>query len=152
MKKLIIIFIVLVVGGLFVVVFNRDKTIALPDTSSTIPTPVLDNQTYQSQVLEFGAVEVEAVPKNLRVGEEIVFELSLNTHSVELDYEYTSIVSLQDNLGGNYEALDWDGGESGHHVKGRLTFEPLKDGVESVSLELSGIDNQTNNFTWELPE
>lgn len=151
MKRLIIVFIVLVVGGLSVVVFNRDKTVALPDTSS-VSTPVLDNQTYQSQALRFGAVDVEVVPKNLRVGEEIVFELSLNTHSVELDYEYTSIASLQDNLGGNYKTLNWDGGENGHHIKGQLTFESLKDGLESVSLELSGIDNQTNIFTWELPE
>lgn len=149
MKRLIIVFIVLVVGGLSVVVFNRDKTVALPDTSS-VSTPVLDNQTYQSQALRFGAVDVEVVPKNLRVGEEIVFELSLNTHSVELDYEYTSIASLQDNLGGNYKTLNWDGGENGHHIKGQLTFESLKDGLESVSLELSGIDNQTNIFTWEL--
>lgn len=152
MKRLIIVFIVLVVSGLFVVVFNRDKTVALPDTSSISTPVVLDNQTYQSQVSRFGAVEVEVIPKNLRVGEEIVFELSLNTHSVELDYEYTSIASLRDNLGDNYKTLNWDGGKSGHHVNGQLTFESLKDGVESVSLELYGIDNQTNIFTWELLE
>lgn len=151
------IIVVLVIGILAIFTFTkrsrRQVAQSKPETtvpSDVLPTSASNSQAYQSQTQTFGAVEVEAIPQKLRADEKIVFKLFLNTHSVELDYDYTAIAGLRDNQGSSYRALVWDGDQSGHHITGELTFEPLKEEAENITLELSGIDNKTNSFTWEL--
>lgn len=102
------------------------------------------------QSKSMGAVEVEVTPAAVNPEGKTVFKLTLNTHSVDLDYDYTNIATLSDNVGNTYKALEWTGELGGHHLQGELIFEPLSDNAQSITLEIDGIDNQSASFTWEL--
>ena len=102
------------------------------------------------QTKTIGAVEFEVTPVSVVYGKDIVFELSLNTHSVELDYDYTQIATLTDGRGNSYQPTQWTGGSSGHHLQGKLIFEPLPENPNQLTLTLEGIDNKSEAFTWQL--
>lgn len=61
------------------------------------------------------------------------FEVSLNTHSVALDYDLTNLSVLKDSRGNVYKPLSWTGGSGGHHVSGVLQFPK---GAAAGTLEL----------------
>lgn len=157
MKKRLVVLPILLVGSLAVLIgATKDlakRTARLTQPSQKQPdilSGTVGVNTYQAQTKSFGAVDVEVIPEPLLVGQEAVFNVSLNTHSVELDYDYIQIANVTDDQGNSYRALAWDGGRSGHHLKGKLSFEALKEGIESIVLTISGIDNQTRSFAWRI--
>lgn len=85
-----------------------------------------------------GEVEVTIEPKQLVVGQEMVFEVSLDTHTVELDEEMTRVVRVTDELGRDYEVISWSGGKGGHHVSGELRVAALQKGAGRIKLEIGG--------------
>lgn len=85
-----------------------------------------------------GEVEVTIEPKQLVVGKEMVFEVSLDTHTVELDEEMTQVVRVTDELGRDYEVISWSGGKGGHHVSGELRVAALQKGAGRIKLEIGG--------------
>jgi len=105
---------------------------------------------YQSQSARMGAVDVEITPEKLEFGETSIFEVSFNTHSVDLDYDFTSIMTLMDNNGTRYKATEWVGGSGGHHLSGAIGFEKLNENAESVTLKIDGIDGTETTLTWQL--
>jgi len=105
---------------------------------------------FAIQSKTMGAVEIEAKPVSLETGKDFVFEISINTHSVELNYDYTQIATLTDDLGNSYKPTKWTGGSSGHHVSGQLIFTPLTGNPKELTLTLSGVDNKTEDFNWQL--
>lgn len=105
---------------------------------------------FQSQTKPFGAVQVEIIPIQLQSEKETIFSMSINTHSVDLGFNYLEIAHLTDELGNSYKALSWSGGNGGHHLRGELTFEPLGKSARKVTLGLSGIDGVTETFSWDL--
>ncbi|MDZ7587097.1 MAG: hypothetical protein U0946_05025 [Patescibacteria group bacterium] len=107
-------------------------------------------ETLSTQSKTMGAVEVEVTPKTLTKGKEAIFKVVLDTHSVNLNYDYKKIITLTDNLGKNYKALKWSGENSGHHLSGDLTFEPFNNQAKSLMLTLDGIDNQKAQFEFAL--
>lgn len=135
MSTKLFLILLLILGGVIVLGIMRKPK----------PTPTLTPQTKT-----MGAVEVEVTPKTLTKGKEAVFEVVLNTHSVDLNYDYTKIITLTDNLGKNYKALNWSGENSGHHLSRQLTFEPLSTKAQKIILNIDGIDNQSASFTWDL--
>lgn len=104
----------------------------------------------KTQEKELGAVTLEVTPENLEPGNQAIFEVVLNTHSVELDYDFTEVFSLTDDTGRSYAAQQWTGGNSGHHLSGQILFEPLGEDAEFVTLTAKGIDNQSAVFEWEI--
>ena len=105
---------------------------------------------YASQKKQMGEVEVEVLPLQLYSGAPVVFELSLDTHSVDLDYDFRKISNLKDNFGNNYNVVEWGGGSGGHHLKGELTFEKLKGNVGSIVLNLDSIGGIKEKFKWQI--
>lgn len=85
-----------------------------------------------------GEVEVTVVPKQLVVGKDMVFEMTLNTHSVELDEEMTEVVRVTDERGRDYRVVSWSGGKGGHHVSGELRVAALQKGAGRIKLEIGG--------------
>lgn len=83
-------------------------------------------------------VEVTIEPKQLVVGKEMVFEVSLDTHTVELDEEMTRVVRVTDELGRDYEVISWSGDKGGHHVSGELRVAALQKGAGRIKLEIGG--------------
>jgi hypothetical protein len=118
-------------------------------TSSKIET---SGQTSElvPQTKSMGVVEVEVKPVSVTSGKEAMFEVSLNTHSVELDYDYTRIATLTDDRGNSYKPTKWTGGNSGHHLEGQLVFAPLTQNLKGLTLTLEGIDNKSETFVWQL--
>lgn len=102
------------------------------------------------QTKTMGAVEVEIKPVSVAPGQEAVFELSMSTHSVELNYDYTQIATLSDDQGNSYKPTTWTGGNSGHHLSGQLIFAPFSENPKELTLVFNGIDNETESFVWKF--
>lgn len=95
---------------------------------------------------QLGAVTIEAKPSQLAVGKEGVINLSLNTHSVELDYDLAVISKIVDDLGTEYPVTKWIGGSGGHHLAGELTFGIISAKASTIMLTISGIEGEEAEF------
>ena len=86
----------------------------------------------------------------------ITFNVSMNTHSVELDdYDLGKLIVLRDDDGNEYLPLSWDSAPGGHHRQGTLTFtlpETLSQGtakyLEMVINDVAGIAERV--LIWQL--
>ena len=82
------------------------------------------------------------------------FQIAMNTHSVELDYDLTKLAVLRTDQGDEATALRWDGGRAGHHVNGTLYFLAVDlNGVrwvEVVIRDVAGVPERV--FRWDLEE
>jgi hypothetical protein len=86
----------------------------------------------------------------------IEFEISMNTHSVDLSMDLAELSTLQTDVGASVVALDWTGG-SGHHVVGVLRFPagsstgpPVLDGAALLILTIREVDAPSRVFQWEV--
>lgn len=109
-----------------------------------------EEESQASQTKTMGAVDVELTPIKLEPGQSMVFELALNTHSVDLSYNYAEIISAEDNNGNRYDAIKWSGGEGGHHLRGEVELEPLLKDVNKIKIYIGEIDNAKAEFEWEI--
>ena len=73
------------------------------------------------------------------------FQIVINTHSVDLDFDLTKISTLYDDLENSYKPLRWEGSEpGGHHREGILKFPPVNTDAKSIKLVI--IDSTTRDF------
>ena len=86
----------------------------------------------------------------------LVFEVSMNTHSVDLDqYDFSVLAVLRDDAGNEYRPLSWDSAPGGHHRQGTLTF-PVPDSltqgearyIEMVIRDIAEVKERV--LMWEL--
>jgi hypothetical protein len=107
-----------------------------------------------------GAVEVAVTPLDFNgdFDEVIRFEVSMNTHSVDLSMDLAKLSMLTTDLGSSLPADSWSGG-SGHHVRGVLVFPAhtvdgslLMAGASELILTIRDVDASERVFVWELPE
>jgi len=109
-------------------------------------TAILDGQ---------GAVTVEITPPADPSGDRLDFEVSMNTHSVELNMNLAELATLSTDRGMNAPALVWDGQQGGHHVSGTLSFPAsvdgisLLDGATKITLTLVSVDAPERVFAWQ---
>ncbi len=106
-----------------------------------------------------GAVEIAVWPLDLDVqgGDLLAFEVSMNTHSVDLSMDLAPLSTLSTDAGLQVKAVSWTGG-SGHHVRGLLTFPsvtsdgtPLLANGQRLVLTIRDVDAPSREFAWELP-
>ena len=104
-----------------------------------------------------GAVTVKTTPLNLdKPGDTLKFDVAMDTHSVDLSMDLTTTASLMTDTGLTIQASKWDAPSGGHHAEGTLSFPALKDGksilvgAKQLTLTISGIDNASRTFTWDL--
>jgi hypothetical protein len=107
---------------------------------------------FQAQTNDEKAVWVEVKPVQLVPGKPAIFEIRLNTHSVNLSYDLVQVSSLQDSQGKVYKATAWKGSSpGGHHRSGVLEFPELKGNPQKVKLIISGVaDVPARVFEWSL--
>lgn len=105
-----------------------------------------------------GAVSVTVTPLNLdQTGEELQFAVAMNTHSVELEMDLTTLAVLTTDTGLTVTPIQWDAPSGGHHVNGTLIFpavsngQPLLEGVSTITLTIHDLDAAERIFTWDLP-
>jgi len=105
-----------------------------------------------------GAVEISIVPRvpSAAADEPLVFEVTMNTHSVDLSMDLAALSTLQSDAGLSVAALDWSGG-SGHHVQGILRFPAatpegklLLEGASVLVLTIRDLDAPAREFRWDL--
>ena len=149
MNKLLIIIIIIFSGLILFNIFNNkteDKVIINSEKSIDI----IENK-YTSQSDEQARVTVEIIPTALGVNEsKNIFDVSFNTHSVEMDYDFSKVIVLKDDLGNIYEALEWTGGRGGHHVSGEIIFSAIDAQASNIEIDVLGVGGVDRNFKWNL--
>lgn len=112
----------------------------------------------QARVDEQGAVIVELTPSIMdAAAEQIVFDVSLNTHSVDLSMDLAALATLETDTGLSVRADSWDAPLGGHHVSGKLLFPAKLDnalvleGARHVTLTIRDLDAPIRIFEWDLP-
>ncbi len=97
----------------------------------------------QTKTSDEGNVIVEVTPLELIGGKQLKFTVTLNTHSVSLDFDLGKISSLVDDKGNFLGRATWYGDPpGGHHRSGTLTFpDTIKGPVSKVKLTLINIAN-----------
>lgn len=110
----------------------------------------------QAQKDAQGAVEVTIIPLNLNnPGDTLDFEVSLNTHSVDLSMDLATLANLTTDTGLVVKASLWEAPLGGHHVSGVLSFPsslsgvPVLEGATRLTLTLISFDAAERVFTWE---
>jgi hypothetical protein len=107
---------------------------------------------FEAQTSNKNMVRVDVKPIQLTAGEKAIFQVSLNTHSVDLSYDMEEACILQDNEGRAYKVPKWKGSPpGGHHRRGTLEFPALEGNPRSIRLILKGIaDVPERAFEWKI--
>jgi hypothetical protein len=107
---------------------------------------------FDIQTNDENSVRVDVKPVTLATGKPTAFEIRLNTHSVNLNYDMKEISSLQDSDGKIYKAVEWKGSPAGgHHRRGILEFPKLEGTPQSVKLIIRGIAGvPERSFEWKI--
>jgi hypothetical protein len=128
----------------------------VPTIEST-PTPTSALWTNEDSRLDSqGAVEIEIIPPDLNLSRETLdFNVSLNTHSVDLSMDLIPLITLETDTGHRIKPLTWDGPSGGHHLSGILSFPAVLngtsvlEGVTRLEIIIENIDAQERVFIWE---
>ena len=111
------------------------------------------NGLVQSSVGDAVTIDVEWIKEGDGL---LIFDVSMNTHSVDLDgYDLRELAVLRDDTGNEYHPVSWDSAAGGHHRGGTLTF-PIPDSVsqakakyiEMMIRDVAGIEERV--LKWEL--
>lgn len=147
-RKIMLRFSLVVVGALFVY-------LGLPLILNNSSPQVATNSTggaYESRIDDQAEVVVEVKPLKIDPNGQSQFEISLTTHSVELDDDLTKQAFLYDDQSHFIKPVSWDGSEpGGHHRDGVLTFGPFELPTKYVELKIKDIgDAPQRVFRWSL--
>lgn len=101
-----------------------------------------------------GAVTIE-VKWLVDRSEALVFDVVMDTHSVDLDrYDLSKLTVLRDSSGKEYGPIAWSSPPGGHHRQGILSFElpdSIKEGksgyLEVIIRDVAGVKERV--FKWE---
>ena len=106
---------------------------------------------------EQGAVVIEVTPLNLdSATDTLEFDVSMNTHSVDLSMDLAQLATLTTDTGLTVQASKWDATPGGHHVPGKLIFpasqdgKSVLDGVGKLTLTIVNVDSPSRVFEWPL--
>lgn len=105
------------------------------------------------------SVEFVVTPLNLEApGETLDFDVSMETHSVDLSWDLAAKSVLTTDTGLEVKGGSWPVG-GGHHYEGRLTFpaktadgNSLLDGAKTLTLTIRDTRAAERVFTWELSQ
>jgi hypothetical protein len=129
------------------------------DDPALLPTlfPNMNGSGELARLDEQGAVVFEVTPLNLGTpADTLEFDVAMNTHSVDLSMDLTTLSTLSTDLGITVQASKWDAVPGGHHVEGTLIFPATQDGqsilegATKLTLTISDVDAPSRVFEWEL--
>ena len=151
MKKMItIIALVIILIALLGIIFKQKNTNA-PNEQSEIPIQTQTNpKALGPKEDNQGEVTVKVTPLELSGGRDMVFSVSLNTHSVSLSSSFKDNSFVVDNNNNIYKPKSWDGEEAGHHLNGKLIFAPLLKSAKEITFTIKGIGEKDRIFKWVL--
>lgn len=177
MKKITILIIVLIIAvSIFLLlknIDNNDENQDLLAADKYEDTEIVENEIENNSNAEIdkqqfirtdsqGRVDVGVLFKNVVEDNRdyLIFEMMLNTHSVDLEkIDYEKLVKLQNDSGLIVnEGFTWKKTEgSGHHIFGYLRVpkqykgkDIINDSTKFIELEIKGLDDiKSRKFTWE---
>lgn len=81
---------------------------------------------------------------------EVVFDISMQTHTIELAEDLMQISELQDQDGGVYKPMAWEGAPAGgHHRAGLLKFT-LDNRPKNITLTIRQFQGEDLVFNWSV--
>lgn len=98
-------------------------------------------------------LSIEVQPLDFSFNEPVQFEISLDTHQGNLDFDLTRKSLLLDDKDNQYLPLEWQGDKGGHHLSGTLIFPALQKETKQLKLiikDIYGIKERI--FSWDLYE
>jgi len=129
------------------------------DDPALIPT-LFPNSSARGELTrtdEQGMVVVEVTPINLGTpADSIEFEVSMNTHSVDLSMDLAALATLTTDTGQSVAAAKWEAPSGGHHVSGTLIFpsaqegRSILEGAGKLTLTIVDLDAPSRLFEWDL--
>jgi hypothetical protein len=111
--------------------------------------------THLTKINQARAVTISITPVPMeKASTELVFSVSMNTHSVNLDYDLLELAILRDADGREYRPSGWQASTGGHHVSGTLRFTDVDDDIlrEGLNYEIviTGVAGAPARvFRWE---
>ena len=129
------------------------------DDPAVLPTlfPNTANASDMTRMDEQGAVIFEVTPLNLGTpAATLEFDVSMNTHSVDLSMDLAQLATLSTDAGLTVQASKWDAAPGGHHVSGKLLFPSMQDtksileGASKLTLTIINVDATSRIFEWKL--
>lgn len=108
---------------------------------------------YKTKESSEANVSISVTPRVLFLKEKPVFDITFETHSVDLVFDVASIAILEDQNRNSFGNPEWDGSPpGGHHRNGTLSFsEPLPQSTKQVTITLKGIAGiAKRTFAWEV--
>jgi len=124
---------------------------------TAVPTQTVEPQPDLTKSDAQASITVEVKPLNLeKPGDTLVFNVTMNTHSVDLGMDLTQLAVLTTDTGKSVQALKWDAPRGGHHVEGQLSFpatldgKNLLDGARRISILIKDVAAPARIFTWQL--
>lgn len=145
---------VIFVGLLVVlVIFSLQRN----QNSSGQPQPLQKPEAKSTSKFEIrqndeGNAVVVVTPVDLEPGKNPKFEIQFNTHSVDLSFDVSQIVTLSDDKENIFDQPVWNGSPAGgHHRSGTLIFQkalPETKFVELVIKNVAGVP--ARKFRWDI--
>lgn len=138
---------------------SGQKIVSGQDSGRSLTTSAKDagSQANQTESDTQGAVTVAVTPENLdNPGDTLIFDVSMNTHTVDLSMNLSQLAVLTTDTGKTVEAIGWDAKMGGHHVNGKLSFplnsggESFLDGAGKITLTIMSVDAAARTFTWQV--
>ena len=140
------------------------NTMPMTGTPSADQSEAAATAADQTQTAELGAITFKVTPLNLEdaKAETLDFNIVLDTHTVDLNFDLAELVTLQ--IGDQEVAASaWEtagSGNSNHHVEGTLRFattdadgNALREAATEVSVVFRGLPGDSEHvFVWRLSE
>ncbi|MEK7618515.1 MAG: hypothetical protein AAB410_05220, partial [Patescibacteria group bacterium] len=148
---IIIVFIIAILDLLFLL--SKNKTVSNPQNSRNPVASPESRTALEAKTNEEGPVKVKVTPIDVSQNSKLwKFNVVLDTHSVELDYDLTKAVSLFDEQGKEYKPVSWEGpGPGGHHIDGNLTFNTITPVPKEIEIRIVNVgDVAIRSLVWQL--
>lgn len=110
---------------------------------------VIENIDLEEQTIESNKVAFSVTPE-IDPGVSIKLLISMNTHSVNLNFDMLEVSKLVDSNGETFLPTEWQGpAGGGHHRSGTLIFLDIPENIHKLNFILSpGSKFQDLNFEW----
>ena len=155
MKLTFILFLSVFLFWGFNLALSGDNTASSVQSPQTVRQDTSYAKNDMERVNKDGAVTIKVKPLNLgdKEAATIVFDVTMDTHSVNLNFDLSKLSILRNNNGTGVMPSAWSAPRGGHHVEGKLIFPAgdIKD-WKSLILVIKNVEGiQERIFTWDLP-
>lgn len=140
---------ILLLVSFFLINNARAPITALVDSGIDEQQGTVGKLNLPSKIDSQGNVSFEVTLLDFNINDPLKFEIKIDTHSGSLDFDLTEVSIVKDDLGNQYQALEWQGSDpGGHHRSGILVFPKIDGQTKKVKLVIQ--DNYLRNFEWRL--